>query len=89
MRLTAQYVLLANRSATTSSEVQAATATRQKASTSKSTSSQPCPANQACPCCGKSGHYARDCPTSCSVCKHRSCPGNFGSRCVISVSAFP
>ena len=29
-----------------------------------------------CPNCGLKGHAPRDCPTKCSVCSHKGCPGN-------------
>jgi hypothetical protein len=36
-----------------------------------------------CPCCGLPGHPASLCPTSCSTCGERSCPGNHGEKCVV------
>ncbi|KAL1519245.1 hypothetical protein AB1Y20_003504 [Prymnesium parvum] len=42
-----------------------------------------------CPCCGQQGHRPRDCPTTCKECKQRSCPGNYGSPCVVVSSQFP
>jgi hypothetical protein len=29
-----------------------------------------------CPCCGKTGHAAGDCPTACALCGQKACPGN-------------
>jgi hypothetical protein len=36
-----------------------------------------------CPCCGQQGHVARDCPTVCTVCNEKSCPGNAGNACIV------
>ncbi|KAL1496742.1 hypothetical protein AB1Y20_014333 [Prymnesium parvum] len=45
--------------------------------------------DQKCPCCGQPGHRPRDCPTTCKECKQRSCPGNYGSNCVVFARHFP
>jgi len=36
-----------------------------------------------CPCCGKNGHGPLECPTKCSKCGEKSCPGNYGGVCVV------
>jgi len=38
-----------------------------------------------CACCGQPGHLAPACPTVCTQCKEKSCPGNAGGVCVVCV----
>ena len=40
-----------------------------------------------CPCCGQQGHVAKECPTVCTVCSEKACPGNAGGACIVCTSA--
>ena len=40
-----------------------------------------------CVACGKDGHLAKNCPTSCPTCGMRCCPGNYGRQCLVQTNA--
>ena len=40
-----------------------------------------------CVACGRDGHHAKNCPTSCPTCGMRCCPGNFGRPCLVQTNA--
>ena len=80
IRLVAQYMVLATRRSGATEQPK----TCAQAGAAEATAAEAeCLAARACPCCGKTGHTAKECKVQCKKCKEKSYPGARGEKCVM------